>query len=191
MKMTLLPLIILFFLSMANAQTEVGKVVLPNTETFGEHKLVLNGAGLREKWWMDMFVGGLYLPQKSSDAEAILNGGKVLAIRLYIVSGLINSGRMSDAVDDGFRKSTQGNSEPFLDKMDKLKDYFNQEEINDGDVFDFLYEPGIGVVIYKNDKKLGHIEGEDFGKAFFGIWLSENPATPEMKAAMLGLAKSE
>jgi hypothetical protein len=173
---------------MASAQTEVGDVILPNIETFGEHKLVLNGAGVREKWWIDMFVGGLYLPQKSSNAKAILESGKPLAVKMHIVSGLINSERMIGAIDDGFRKSTQGNTEPLVHKINEFKGFF-KEEINDDDVFDFVYDPDLGVVVYKNDTKLGHVEGEDFRIAFFGIWLSDTPATPEMKEAMLGLAK--
>lgn len=172
--------------SFATAQTEIGDAVLPNTETFGEYKLVLNGAGMREKFWIDMYAGALYLPEKSNDVEEILNSDKPLAVKLHIVSGLINSKRMSDAVNEGFEKSTDGNTAPFLKKINKFKGFFS-EEINDNDVFDITYQPNIGVVVYKNKDKLGVIEGEEFKNILFGIWLSDKPADKKLKEAMLGL----
>ena len=39
---------------------------------------------------------------------------------------------------------------------------------------------------YKNDKELGTIEGMEFKKALFGIWLSNRPADDDLKEAMLG-----
>lgn len=185
MKNTFLIIFGLCTASFATAQTEVGDALLPNTQTFGEYELVLNGAGVREKFWIDMYVGALYLPQKSKDAERILHGDDPLAVKLHIVSRLITSKRMSDAVDDGFRKSTKGKTEPFLEKIDKFKSFFN-EEIHDDDVFDITFQPNVGVVVYKNNKKLGVIKGEDFKNAIFGIWLSDHPANEDLKKDMLG-----
>lgn len=176
----------LFMSSFATAQTKIGDVVLPNTETFGEYELILNGAGIREKFWINMYVGALYLPQKSSDAQAILKSDKPLAVRLHIVSKLITSKRMSDAVNDGFEKSTGGNTAPLKNRINKLEGFFS-EEIHDDDVFDMTYQPEIGVVVYKNGEKLGVIEGKDFKEALFGIWLSKDPAEEDMKEAMLGI----
>ena len=54
-------------------------------------------------------------------------------------------------------------------------------------MFDITYQPGKGVVAYKNGKEKGTIEGMDFKKALFGIWLSNDPADDDLKEAMLGL----
>lgn len=185
MKSYFLVLFGLCMISFVPAQTKVGDAVLPNVETIGEDRLVLNGAGIREKFWIDMYVGALYLPSKSTNAAEILNGNKPFAVKLHIVSRLITSKRMSDAVDDGLRKSTNGNTAHFSDKIKKFKNFFT-EEIQDHDVFDIAFRPNVGVVVYKNKKKLGIIEGEAFKNAVFGIWLSEYPANEEMKKAMLG-----
>lgn len=185
MKNSLLIIFSLCMASFATAQTEIGDATLPNTETLGEYELVLNGVGMREKFWMDMYAGALYLPEKSSDANAILNSNEPLAIKLYIVSGLITSKKMSDAVNDGFKKSTDGNTAPLEAEIRKFKSFFD-EEINKHDVFNITYQPNAGVVVYKNEKKLGVIKGKDFKKAVFGIWLSDDPADDDLKDAMLG-----
>lgn len=46
----------------------VAGVTLPDTATVGSTRLVLNGLGLRTKFVLKVYVAGLYLPQKSSDA---------------------------------------------------------------------------------------------------------------------------
>lgn len=170
----------------ATAQTEVSGVVLPNNETFGEYDMLLNGAGIREKFWIDLYVGALYLSEKSSDIHTIIEEDKPLVVRLHIVSGLITSKKMIDAITEGFEKSTDGNVAPYQDKIDQFIGLFS-EKINEDDVFDITFQPNVGVVSYKNGEKLGVIQGKKFKKALFGIWFSDNPADDDLKEAMLGL----
>ena len=167
------------------AQTEVGGVSLPNSESFQGQTLKLNGAGVREKLWIDLYAGGLYLTNKSSDASKIISADEPMSIKLHIVSKLITSEKMMDAVNEGFENSTNGNTKPLASKIKKFQDFF-LDEIVRNDVFDIVYLPGNGVVVYKNDKELGVIEGMDFKKALFGIWLSNKPADDDLKEAMLG-----
>ena len=49
-----------------------------------------------------------------------------------------------------------------------------------------VYLPKEGVKVYKNNKLLGTIEGMEFKRALFGIWLSKKPADKDLKQAMLG-----
>lgn len=135
-----------------------------------------------------MFVGALYLPAKSRNAEAILESKNPIAVKLHIVSSLISSKRLVEAIDDGFQKSMQGNTADIENEINEFKAFF-QEKVSKNDVFDFVHEPGLGLAVYKNDHKIGHVDSEDFRVAFFGIWLSETPAMPEMKEAMLGIVE--
>ena len=185
MKKNLLLLLCVFSFSFADAQTEVGGAKLPNTQTFDDATLVLNGAGVREKFWIDLYAAALYLGKKNSDAKAIVNSEEPMAIKLHIVSGMISSDKLIGAVRDGFDKSTGGNTAPIQPQIDSLLSHF-QDEINKGDVFDLVYFPDRGVVAYKNGEERGAVKGKDFKKALFGIWLSDNPADKGLKADMLG-----
>ncbi|MAG88356.1 chalcone isomerase family protein [Zunongwangia profunda] len=169
-----------------NAQIEVGGVTLPKTVEFKGETLQLNGAGVREKFWIDLYAGGLYLQQKSSDADQIMTADKPMAIKLHIVSKLITSKKMIDAVNEGFENSTKGNTAPLASEIKKFKGFFN-DEIKKDDVFDLVYIPGTGVVSYKNGEEKGTIKGLAFKEALFGIWLSKKPAEDDLKAAMLNL----
>ncbi|HET8752984.1 MAG TPA: chalcone isomerase family protein [Salinimicrobium sp.] len=185
MKNVYLLLMGIFFVSVSSAQTEVGDATLPNSQNFENHSLVLNGAGVREKLWIDLYAAGLYLDHKSKDAKAILEADEPMAIKLHIVSKLITSDKMVDAVTEGFEKSTNGNMAPIQKKIDTMLDFF-KEDIHKNDIFDLVYIPNKGVTAYKNGKARGTVAGMDFKKALFGIWLSGNPADDDLKEDLLG-----
>lgn len=59
--------------------------------------LVLNGTGIRVKYFMDMYVGALYMKNKASDAASIILADEAMVIRLQIVSSLVSSDVMKEA----------------------------------------------------------------------------------------------
>jgi len=147
--------------------------------------LVLNGQGTRDKFFIDLYVGGLYLKQKSTDAKQIIEADEPMNIRLHIVSSLITSKKMEDGTREGFDKATDGNIEPIKEKIETFLAVF-MEEIKENDVYDFLYIPSTGVQIYKNNKLKKTITGLEFKKALYGIWIGNNPAQKSLKKEMLG-----
>lgn len=167
-----------------SAQTKVGGVVLPATQKFEKHTLHLNGAGVREKLWIDLYAAGLYLNEKTTSAATVLNSEEPMSIKLHIVSKLITSDKMVEAVTEGFEKSTNGNTGPIKNEISAILGFF-KEDIHKNDVFDLVYIPSKGVVAYKNGKEKGVIPGKEFKKALFGIWLSNRPADDKLKNQLL------
>ncbi|WP_404363479.1 chalcone isomerase family protein [Marinobacter sp.] len=171
-------------LSPAHAATVEG-VNLPDTISADNSELKLNGAGVRSKWFMDLYVGGLYVPQTTSDAQQVITADEPQAITLHIISGMITSDKMTSATIEGFENATNGNMAPIQAEIDEFLKVF-EEEIKDGDVFDLVYVPNKGVSVHKNGDPRGVIEGLEFKKALFGIWLSDEPAQEDLKQKMLG-----
>ena len=184
MKNLLLLFMAVVISSTAVAQKEVGGVTLPATLEYQDQSLQLNGAGVREKFWIDLYAAGLYLDQKNNNAREILNSDKPMALKLHVVSKLITSEKMVEAVTEGFEKSTNGKTAPIQDEINNLLSFF-KEDIHKNDVFDLVYIPGKGVVAYKNGKERGVVKGQDFKKALFGIWLSDKSADDDLKEALL------
>ena len=184
MKKLILFGLLLFTLS-GHAQLEVGGVKVPLVFKSEENVLLLNGAGTREKYFMDMYVGALYLKNKSNDAQKIMDSDESMCVKLHIVSGMITSEKMTTAIDEGFQKSTKGNTSALQNKINQFKAVFS-EKINKGDVYDLVYDKSKGTLIYKNNKLLASIPGLDFKKALFGIWLCSEPADEGLKEKMLG-----
>ena len=172
--------------SMSFAQQEIGGVTLPASFQAGNAKVILNGGGLREKMWIDLYVGGLYLKAKTSNSQTIIDANEEMAIKLQIVSGLITSEKMIEATKEGFEKSTGGNMSSMQGQIDKFIEAF-KEPIVEGDVYDIIYVPSQGVEVYKAGKLKQRIPGLAFKKALFGIWLGADPADEDLKEGMLGL----
>ena len=174
-----------FFASTMLAEMNVGGIAIPDTKSFAGKTLTLNGAGTREKFWMDMYVGALFVTKKTKDAQSIINADEVLAMELTIVSSLITSDKMSDAVEEGFGKSAKSNLPSLRSRIDQFKGFF-KEKIKKGDIFSMIYEPGKGLTVLKNGAKAGAIPGLDFKKGLFGIWLGDDPADSDLKKGLLG-----
>lgn len=175
-----------FAMAQNGAMTEVGEVMMPNSFEVGGSNLILNGGGIRKKAFvLKLYSGGLYLPAKSDDEDAIINADENQAIKLVITSGFVSSEAMQEAVNDGFDASMDGDTSSLSSEIEKFIGFFSQE-IVEKDEYDITYQTGRGVVCYKNGKELGAIAGMAFKKALFGIWLGDDPADKKLKKGMLG-----
>lgn len=177
-------LAILMMATLGNAE-EIGGINMPASMQTGQTQLMLNGAGVRTKFFMDLYVGGLYLKEKSQDAKAVIETDEPMAIKLHIVSSMITSKKMEKATRKGFANATGGNIEAIKVQIEEFISVF-KEEIKEGDIFDLIYVPEKGVEVSKNNESRYIIKGFSFKKAMFGIWLSDKPAQKSLKKAMLG-----
>ena len=164
------------------AQTKVGDVTLPNEVTLSDAEMTLNGAGMREKLWFDLYVGGLYVTTKSKSADALINSDEPMAIKLHITDSKVTQEKMIGAVNEGFEKSSHGKATK--DQITKFKGFFN-EKIAEGTILDIVYVGG-KTTVYRNGKEKGSVAGLDFKKALYAIWLGKEPADEDLKEGMLG-----
>ena len=185
MKNTLLLFSLLVSMYCSYSQKEISGVTPEKSVTVDGKSLAFNGAGLREKFFLDLYVGSLYLTNKTNDPKKVINSDEYMAITLDIVSGLITSEKMITAIDEGFEKSTKGNLSPIASKIAQFKDAFS-EKIVKGNDFMISYTPEKGTSIYKNGKFIKTIDGLEFKKAVFGIWFCDEPADEDLMEDMLG-----
>lgn len=186
LKKLVAALIAVFVMISYTGAMEAAEVKLSDNLEIRGTKLLLNGAGVRSKFFMDLYVGGLYLAEKSSDAAKIVAADEPMAISLNIISSMITSEKMESATRKGFKNSTGGNMAPIEQEIEKFIAVF-KEKIEINDVYHFVYMPGKGVEVYKNSKLNSLLTGIEFKKALFGIWLCDKPAQSSLKKEMLGL----
>ena len=77
-------------------------LTLPNTDT----TLVLNGAGVREKFFMDIYIGALYLESRSSNVKAILQDTGAASVRMHFLYSEVSKEKITDGWVDGLKKNT-------------------------------------------------------------------------------------
>jgi hypothetical protein len=88
-------------------------------------------------------------------------------------------------LNSGLVKSTGDNTAPIAKEIKRLISTFDSD-VTDSDFFEFIYMPDAGINVLKNSAYIDTIPGIEFKKAFFGIWLSNNPIQKNLKKAMLG-----
>ena len=108
-----------------------------------------------------------------------------MAVRLEVASPMLSSDKMQGAFLASITKSTNGDIQSISSQIDKLLSSFN-DKVSVGDIFDFIYIPNAGITVLKNEEQMNSILGLEFKKAFFGVWLSDNPVQENLKKAMLG-----
>jgi len=172
-------------LSGAVSAKEVSGVDVAEHILIESTQLQLNGAGVRSKFFIDLYVGSLYLPSTTDNITTILDA-PTAAVRLNITSGMITSDKMRDAINDGFDDATDGNTAEIQTEIDAFMALFS-DEIKEGDQFTLATDKALGVTAYKNGEAQATIEGETFRLALLKIWLGDSPAQGSLKKAMLGI----
>jgi hypothetical protein len=178
-------LFLLFCLTSLASAKELAGVTIPETLDAGGKQLVLNGAGIRKKFVIKVYVGALFLEQKNADAAAIIDADKPMAIRMHFVYDKVSAEDTLKSWDGSFNKSTMGNIAPVQKEIGLFKQYMNRETVK-GDFYDMVYVPGTGLTIKVNGKDAGAIPGLEFKKTLFRVWLGDEPVTKELKEGMLG-----
>ena len=169
----------LFSVSTSNAAE------IPETIEYQGTELILNGYGTRVIFFMKVYEGSLYLDDKSSDANKIISGDEIMAIRIDVMSNMVTADAMKKALNEGLEKSTGNNTGLISSEIKQLSSSFNTG-VTSGDFYEFIYLPETGTHVVKNQQLVDVIPGLEFKKAFFGIFLSDDPIQKNLKKAMLG-----
>ncbi len=156
-------------------------LTLPNTDT----TLVLNGAGVREKFFMDIYIGALYLESRSSDVKAILRDTGAASVMMHFLYSEVSKEKITGGWVDGLKKNTSQT------KMKTLEDSlaaFNKlfRTVRKGDVIRIDYLPDSGTEVRINGEWRGTVEGNDFFRSLLSIWIGEKPVTGSLRKSMLG-----
>ena len=96
-KILAMVILLVAFSSTASAQsggTKIGGVIMPNVMKVGDKYLKMNGGGIREKYWINLYIGCLYVTNKSSDQNKIINADEPMAIKMRIVSGMVSNSNL-------------------------------------------------------------------------------------------------
>jgi hypothetical protein len=73
-------------------------------------------------------------------------------------------------------------------RLEPLVEYHNAlyRDVRPGDRYALTYVPGRGTELALNGEPLGVIEGAEFAKALFSMWLGEKPMNSSFKKQLLG-----
>ncbi len=166
----------------ASAATLEG-VSVPDQATVDGKSLMLNGLGLRTATMLKVkvYVIGLYLESKSSDAEAIISLSGPKRIEMHFMRAVT-----AKQLRDGWSEAFEANYK----KLDSIKaeiEKFNasMRDVKSGDLIalDFTAD---AVEVSLNGAKIDSVPGADFQQAALSIWLGRKPPNKGLKEGLLG-----
>jgi Chalcone isomerase-like len=168
-----------------SAARQCDGVSFPAQVRAGGATLTLNGLGLRKAtiFGIKVYVGALYVPHPSADANAILTSAEPVEMELRFVFH-VTAGQLRDAWHEGFEKSASARLAQLQTRLAQLDGWMTS--VGAGDRMTFVRRPGVGIEYSLNGVPKGTIPGDDFATAFLAIWLGSSPPSPELRAGLLG-----
>jgi len=180
-------IVVLIFGVQSVAAREIAGVAVPESVTLKNKALVLNGAGIRKKLFMKIYVCALYLTAKRTAASEILADPEAKRIVMSFLYKEVGVERQVEGWNKGFRDNNSGEELKGLqDRINLFNSLFTT--VRKGDVIRFDYMPEEGTQVWINDTLNGTVPGEDFFAALLKIWLGPKPAEANLKDALLGNA---
>jgi len=161
---------------------ELAGITVPDTAVVGGTTLNLNGMGLREKFFIDVYVGALYLPTKTKDATKVIQEDVPKRLSMHFIYNTVSKEKLNGAFHEGFVAAKAQESE--AKGLASLQGMM--ETVHKGDVIVLDYVPGTGTTITVKGQKKGTIPGVGFMRALWGVYVGPSPPTYNLKAGLLG-----
>ena len=167
----------------ADAAT-VGGVNLEDRVTVNNQQLVLNGAGLRKKLFIKVYVGALYLPAKNANPASILAADQPRRMVMHFVFS-VGKDKIAEAWTEGLADNTPNASPEVKTAFKTLETWM--EDIKSGQRIVLTYVPGIGTTVEVNGKNKGTLGGKAVSDAILNTWIGPKPGPgDDFKKAVLG-----
>ena len=126
--------------------------------------LLLNGAGLRTRFMLEVYVIGLYVRARTTSADAVLDAREPRRVRLVLKRAVD-----AQTIWENFNEGSAGTP-----------------RVAEGDVVEIDFaSDGSGVIRYRGEEE-GAFSGADLSRALLKIWLGAKPVQSDLKQALLG-----
>ncbi len=163
---------------------ELAGVKMDDSFKSGDQSLVLNGLGLRKKASFKIYVGGLYLPAKQSDAGKIFATDATRRMVMHVVYKGLSKDQLADGWTDCLKANTPSAGSDVKKGFDQLNGWM--DEVKKGGRLAFSYTPASGTEVEVKGTSKGTIAGKPFADALFACWIGDKPATEDLKEGLLG-----
>ncbi|UXY14098.1 chalcone isomerase family protein [Chitiniphilus purpureus] len=177
-------------LVIAVAQTQAVELAgqqVPDSVALAGQSLVLNGAGVRTRIVVDVYVAALYTSARTGDAQAVLQATLPRRMELRMLRDVAADAMHESLVEglaDNVGQAGLGQYARQLDALDKV--FREVQAVQKGDVIQLDFLPSQGTRITVRGKRYPVIAGDDFAAAMLSIWLGNDPVQGTLKRRLLG-----
>jgi hypothetical protein len=180
----------LLFLAFGVQAAELEGVKLEQRILVDGQALELNGMALRTRMFFKVYVAGLYLPQRSSNARRAIEGNGAKRIVLVMMRDATAQQFCDSILDRMERNNTLAEMQGVRPQTEALFAKIRAVgEARSGMRIVLDYAPSlVATTLFIDGVPQGApIPGEAFFRALLRVWLGDDPSQPELKRALLGV----
>jgi hypothetical protein len=155
---------------------------VPDTVSQDGKTLSLIGAGIRNKWMFNVYVGALYAEKPTFNAANLIKSEQIKRMDLHMLRD-VGKDKIVESIREGFEKNSKAQMPALQARLEQLAAAV--PDLKKGDVLSLTYVPEKGVIVGGVAKETV-IPGKDFGDALFSCWLGPDPADSDLKRKLLG-----
>lgn len=176
---------IFFGLTLGVQAAELSGVSFPEATTLGKKKLQLNGLGKREAtiFKVGVYVAGLYLESKSTEASAILASTTAKKIELVFLRD-VEKKKTVEAFKENIPKNCVTDCEQLASGITELEKILG--DVKKGQHLIFSAVTPDELMVQLDDQVLGSIQEKSLVKNIWGAWLGPKPPNASLKEGLLG-----
>lgn len=162
---------------------ELGGVQMADSTAVGNEHLTLNGMAIRDKFFIKVYVGGLYLPKRTNNAEEIIRADTPKALVMQFVRD-VKRDKLVQAYSEAFASNAADLATRQKANVERFFAFLT--DVKQGDRIGFVYEPGKGSRFTLNGTEKLAIDGKEFADLFLLVYIGPHPPTAEVKRGLLG-----
>src|SRR5262245_6879986 len=94
--------LLLLLVAFPSFSAEIAGIKIEDKEKIGNSDLLLNGGGLRKRAFFNVYVIGLYLPEKKTAAADVIGAAGAKRVAIHMLRD-VGADQFSDALMDGMK----------------------------------------------------------------------------------------
>ncbi len=166
------------------AARQVAGVEFPEKIDVGGRELQLAGAGVRTKFFVKVYAGGLYVAQPAADGAAVVAADAPKRVRMVFLRD-VDKKKILETYREGFENNSAGPGlADLLSKLERILPAL--ADMHRGGEMLVTYVPGQGTTVAAAGGGAVTIEGKEFADAMFRNWFGRKPADADLAKALLG-----
>jgi len=152
----------------------------PYADVHGK-QLPLRSSGNKDWWIFSLYDAAIYVDENIPPNQYLEAVPKKIILR-YRRS--ISKEDFIEAAEYNLARNPDNDLGTLRERIDQIHSLY--QDVEKGDEYALVYSPEKGTDLLLNGEYVGSIPGDDFARAYFGIWLSEYVVCRKLRWQLLG-----
>jgi hypothetical protein len=159
---------------------------VPESILLNGTRLRLNGAAMRTKFFLNIYIVALYTAQPITREEDAVHSKIERSLRMIVTTPLATPGLVSENVVDSMKESLGSKYYQLKPVVEKIKSVIDTAQIGYRDCMDTYYSADGALHVYKNGQFLSsEADAQIFAESLFNIYMGRQPVDAKVKRYLL------